>query len=247
MTWPASSARRATSGPRASCSTGLAAGPIATRRPERLEVVLLGLAEGLARAGGKTIRDGLDTDSPVTTQDAGLGPAPGRGDGRRRRGRARPPRAGRRPDGPGRASPRPGGSWARCWRPGEPQRVQLAAVRTLAAVRRARRGVDPPRRWPSLSPAVRSEVLARLLSRPSWRTALLDAIGAGTVPAAADPAQPSRAAHGRPRRRDPRPRPLLARRVRAGPAAGRLRAVPPRPGSPRGRPPAASGSSSASA
>src|SRR5262249_26643345 len=42
-------------------------------------------------------------------------------------------------------------------------------------------------RWPALSPSARSEVIARMLSRPAWRSALLDAIEAGKVPAAVIP------------------------------------------------------------
>jgi putative heme-binding domain-containing protein len=42
-------------------------------------------------------------------------------------------------------------------------------------------------RWTAFSPALRSEVIVRVLSRPAWRTTLLDAIEAGTVPAAVIP------------------------------------------------------------
>jgi putative heme-binding domain-containing protein len=71
--------------------------------------------------------------------------------------------------------------------PAAPQEVQLAAVRALASMPETGVATLFLRRWPELSPSLRSEVIARMLSRAAWRSALLDAIEAGKVPAAAIP------------------------------------------------------------
>jgi putative heme-binding domain-containing protein len=71
--------------------------------------------------------------------------------------------------------------------PAEPQPLQLAAVRALAAIPEPGIATILLHRWPALSPSLRTEVIARLLSRPSWRRALLDAIELGRIPAAVIP------------------------------------------------------------
>ena len=160
----------------------LAAGPIAA---DLRDSAILGLGEGLARAGRKTLRD-VPTDSPAANAmigsilaKAAASAADLRADPARREraiallsqadfataGRVLGPLLG----------------------PGESRQVQLAATRTLATF------ADPEvapillAQWSSLSPAVRSEVLARLLSRPAWTSALLGAVEAGTVPASVIP------------------------------------------------------------
>jgi putative heme-binding domain-containing protein len=163
----------------------LAPGPIARGEPELLEEVLLGLGEGLARAGRKTLRDAR-TGSPVSVawlnsvlERAAATAADGRADLARRDravallGQAEFATAGRVL----------GGLLA----PGEPQQVQVAATRALATFSEPAVATLLLGRWSGLTPAPRSEIIARLLSRPSWTSALLEAVGAGTIPAAVIP------------------------------------------------------------
>ena len=127
-------------------------------------------------------------------------------------------RAGHRPDGTGRVRRRPGGSWDRCWCP---------ASRSKSSSRRSGPSPRSPipdvaaillGRWPALSPALRSEVIARLLSRPAWRMALLDAVEAGVVPAALIPPSRRDLLMADRDADDPGTRSFPARRGRARPA-----------------------------
>ncbi|WP_435018728.1 PVC-type heme-binding CxxCH protein [Tundrisphaera sp. TA3] len=72
--------------------------------------------------------------------------------------------------------------------PGQPQAIQVAAARALAKFPDAEVAPLLIGRWPGLSPATRAEVIARLLSRPAWASALLAAVESGAVPASVIPA-----------------------------------------------------------
>jgi putative membrane-bound dehydrogenase-like protein len=165
----------------------LAESPVARERYYRLDEAVVGLAEGLSRAGGKSVRDVLtSTRSPHAREmlDAAL-----------RRAEVTAGDRGADLDRRERAAALIGqGGFATAGRvlaplltAGEPQRLQLAAVRALATISEPGVATLLLHRWPALSPSVRSEVIARLLSRAAWTTALLDAIEAGTVPAALIP------------------------------------------------------------
>jgi putative membrane-bound dehydrogenase-like protein len=67
--------------------------------------------------------------------------------------------------------------------PREPQDIQRAAVRALAARPGREAAADLLRRWRGLSVPVRDEVLTALLSRPERAALLLEAIAAGRVAA----------------------------------------------------------------
>jgi len=69
-----------------------------------------------------------------------------------------------------------------------PLDVHLAAVRTLSGFRQEAVSQRLLEAWRGLSPAVRSEVVEALLSRVERLPALLDALEAGTIPAAQLPA-----------------------------------------------------------
>jgi putative membrane-bound dehydrogenase-like protein len=69
----------------------------------------------------------------------------------------------------------------------QPQRLQLAAVRSLATFPDAEVAPTLLEHWPGAPPALRSEILTRLLARPAWTAALLEAVAKGTVPASAVP------------------------------------------------------------
>jgi putative membrane-bound dehydrogenase-like protein len=69
----------------------------------------------------------------------------------------------------------------------QPQRLQLAAVRSLAAFPDLEVATLLLEHWQAAPPAQRSEILSRLLTRPAWSRALLDAIAAGTIPPAVVP------------------------------------------------------------
>jgi putative heme-binding domain-containing protein len=163
----------------------LATGPIAEGQPEWLEEMLIGLAEGLARGGRKMLRDAR-TRSPATgallnsvLEKAEASAADGQADlARRERAVALLGQAGF--DMAGRVL-------GQLLVPVEPQPVQLAALRALTTFPDPRVATLLLGRWPALSPALRSEAIARLLSRPEWTSALLDAVEAGTVPAAVIP------------------------------------------------------------
>ncbi|WP_337174017.1 PVC-type heme-binding CxxCH protein [Paludisphaera sp.] len=163
----------------------LAAGPVARGEARRLDAVLLGLGEGMARGGRKTFRDAATTDPAARAMlDSALARATSTAaDGEadladRERAVALLGQSGFAASGEVLAS---------LLTPGEPQRIQLGATRTLATF--PDDGVAPAllSRWPSLPPAVRTEALTRLLSRPSWTVALLDAVEAGAVPASVIP------------------------------------------------------------
>jgi putative heme-binding domain-containing protein len=166
----------------------LANSPIAEDRPDLLEEAILGIGEGLARSSGPAIREVL-TSSPATREMF---------DGVLRRAEATAAEGRAELDRRERAitlmKHAESSSAERILGPllvpGEPQRVQLAAVRALAAFPDAGVATLLLGRWPALSPALRSEVIDRLLARPAWRGRLLDAIEAGAVPAAVVP--PSR-------------------------------------------------------
>lgn len=163
----------------------LATGPIATNQPELLEEVLVGLGDGLARSKRKSLRDAqtsLAVTGPLLNsllEKAAVTAADDRADlTRRERAVALLGQAG----------------FATAGRvlgpllvPGEPQQVQLAATRALTTFTDAGVATILLSRWSALSPVLRSEVIARLLSRPAWTSALLDAVEAGTVPAAVIP------------------------------------------------------------
>jgi putative heme-binding domain-containing protein len=163
----------------------LAAGPFAAGQPELLEDVLVGLGEGLARSTRKTLRD-AQTSLPaaVALLNSVLENATSRAADRtadltgRERAIALLGQAGFAAAGP---------VLGPLLVPGEPQQVQLAATKTLATFTDAGVATLLLDRWSALSPALRSEVIARLLSRPAWTSALLDAVEAGTVPAAVIP------------------------------------------------------------
>jgi putative membrane-bound dehydrogenase-like protein len=168
----------------------LATSPLAQRQFERLDEAILGLAEGLARAGGKTLRDAVTgTSSPDTHEmlDAVLrraeATAADRGADldRRERAVALLGQAG---------FATAGRVLAPMLAAGEPQPIQLAAVRALATIPEPGVATLLVHRWSALSPVLRSEVIARLLSRPAWRKALLDAIEGGRIPAAVIPPSP---------------------------------------------------------
>jgi putative membrane-bound dehydrogenase-like protein len=160
----------------------MATGPFAKKPAEVLEGVLLGLGEGLLRGGRKMLRD-VRTRSPesddllasvlggsaTTAADRKADPA------RREMAIALLGQADFAKAGPILGS---------LLAPGEPQGAQLAATRALATFSDPAVATLLLARWPTLSPALRSEVIARMLSRPTWTSALLDAVEAGTVPAA---------------------------------------------------------------
>ena len=162
----------------------LAAGPIATGDSELLEEVFIGLGEGLARAGRKTLRDartgpasGALLNSVLTRAEATA--SDGRADLARREravallGQAEFATAGHVLSG--------------LLVPGEPQQVQVAAIRALATFNDPAVATLLLGRWTGLTPAPRSEVIARLLSRPAWTMGLLKAVEAGSIPAAVIP------------------------------------------------------------
>jgi putative heme-binding domain-containing protein len=146
--------------------------------------VLLGLAEGLSRAGRKTLRDARSGPPAAAFLDsilerAAATAADGRAEvARRERAIALLGQSGFAGAGP---------ILGRLLVPGEPQAVQLAATRTLATFADPSVGPLLVARWPGLTPAPRAEVIARLLSRPSWTSALLDGVEAGTIPASVVP------------------------------------------------------------
>jgi putative heme-binding domain-containing protein len=163
----------------------VASGPIARGAPELLEEVLLGLGEGLARAGRKTLRDAL-TGSPVA--GALLNSVLEKSAATATDGRADLARRGRAVALMGQAEFVTANAALRgLLVPGEPQQVQLAAIRALATFTDPAVATLLVGRWSGLTPAPRSEVIARLLSRPAWTKALLDAIEAGTIPASVIP------------------------------------------------------------
>lgn len=63
----------------------------------------------------------------------------------------------------------------------QPQPVQLAALSTLARFTEAAVGSELIARWNTLTPRLRAEVLAALLTRPDRATALLQAIESGDI------------------------------------------------------------------
>jgi putative heme-binding domain-containing protein len=162
----------------------LADGPFAGGPPEVLEEVLLGLGEGLARAGRSTVRE-VPVDSRARNlvssvlKGAATAAADQRADADRRE------RAVTVLGQAGFVASRD--VLVPLLAPRQPQRVQLAAVRSLTATSEPEAAALLLARWSSFSPALRSEVIARLLSRPAWSTALLDGVAAGTVPAAVIP------------------------------------------------------------
>ncbi len=168
----------------------LAASPVVLEHFDWLDAALIGLAEGLARAGERTLHDVLPGTRGPSTR--------GMLDEALRRAEATTADRGADLDRRERATAliRQAGFRAtdRILAPlldaAEPQQLQLAAVRALAAISEPGVATILLRRWPSLTPSVRSEVIGRLLSRPIWTRALLEAVEAGTVPAALIP--PSR-------------------------------------------------------
>jgi putative heme-binding domain-containing protein len=163
----------------------LAAGDIAPAGDELLDEVLIGLGDGLDRAGRKTLRDASKgTPAAVALLDSTLARAaetaaePGADPRRRERAIALLGQADLA------TAVRILGSLLV---PGEPKEIQSAAVRALS------RFVEPPvaplliEKWGGLTSPVRSEVIVGLLSRPAWTAALLDAVQAGTIPAAVIP------------------------------------------------------------
>jgi putative membrane-bound dehydrogenase-like protein len=74
--------------------------------------------------------------------------------------------------------------------PAQPQGVQVAAVRALAARTDGGTGKMLVQRWRSLAPGVRAEAAEALFRRPQRLAALLDAVEAGTIrPAELEPAR----------------------------------------------------------
>ncbi len=149
------------------------------------ETAVLGLGEGLARAGRKTLRD-VPANSPAgraitgaILENAATAAADvGTDLPRRERSIALMTQAEFAKAGPV-LGPLLG--------PGESKQIQLAATRSLATFPNPEVAPLLLARWSSLSPGVRSEVLVRLLSRPAWTQALLGAVEAGTVPASVIP------------------------------------------------------------
>jgi putative heme-binding domain-containing protein len=163
----------------------LAAGDIAPAGDELLNEVLIGLGDGFARAGRKTLRDvSKGRPAAVALLSSTLGhaaetAAETAADPRRREraiallGQADLATAVR--------------TLGSVLVPGEPKEIQSAAVEALS------RFVEPPvaslliEKWGGLASPARSEVVAGLLSRPAWTAALLDAVQAGAIPAAVIP------------------------------------------------------------
>ena len=65
--------------------------------------------------------------------------------------------------------------------PREPAPVQSAALRGLSRLRDDRTPAQLLEKWPGLGPGLRVEVLDALLARPSWSSALLSNLEAGTI------------------------------------------------------------------
>src|SRR5439155_15415479 len=63
----------------------------------------------------------------------------------------------------------------------QPQSVQLAAISTLSQFNDNRVGPELTKKWPSLTPRLRSDAAAALLARADRVTALLDAFESGAV------------------------------------------------------------------
>jgi putative membrane-bound dehydrogenase-like protein len=164
----------------------LASGPVSAGPPERLEDVLLGLGQGLGRVGSNTLRDARTTSHAARAmlktvlERAAVAAVDRQADlARRERAIALLGQAGYATAGPVLGS---------LLVTDEPQQVQLVAARVLGSFPDAGVATTLLGRWPTLSPALRSEAIARLLSRPSWTAALLDAVEAGSIPAAVIPA-----------------------------------------------------------
>jgi putative membrane-bound dehydrogenase-like protein len=164
----------------------LAGGSLAGGPPAVIEEVLLGLGEGLGRGGRSTIRD-IQAPSPrardllrSVLRTAAVVAGDERADLDRRERAVALVAQGEFATARGILGP--------LLMPGQPQRIQIGAVRSLTSFTEPEVASLLLDHWPALSPALRSEVIARLLMRPMWTATLLDAIAVKTVPAAVIPA-----------------------------------------------------------
>jgi putative membrane-bound dehydrogenase-like protein len=69
----------------------------------------------------------------------------------------------------------------------QPQIVQLAAMRSLTGYSQPQVGEILLKAWPGAGPALRGDIITRLLARPTWKLQLLDAIDAKVIPASMIP------------------------------------------------------------
>jgi putative heme-binding domain-containing protein len=163
----------------------LAATRLASRAPDVVDVVLLALNEGRGRGGQQILRE---TDGSLHARELMNSVL------RRAEASARDPQANvsRRERAVALLREASLENARRVLEPllapNQPQRIQLAAVQTLTTFDEPDIAVLLLARWPALSPAVRSEVIARMSMRPRWTVALLDAIAAGSVPTTVIPA-----------------------------------------------------------
>jgi putative heme-binding domain-containing protein len=166
----------------------LAATPLASRSPDVVDVVLLALTEGRGRAGQQILGE-ADVTPPArelmssALRRAETSAGEERANVTRRERAVALLREANLEDARRVLEP--------LLAPDQPQRIQLAAVQTLTTFDQPDIAVLLLARWPAFSPAVRAEVIDRMLMRPRWTAALLDAITAGSMPATVIPASRS--------------------------------------------------------
>ncbi len=161
----------------------LAKSSFATQAPESLEVIVLGLADGLVRAS-HTLRDVQSNEAARTLIDRVLKNAERKASDATASSEERERAIALLGHGDAKFS-KP--VLAKLLDSAQPQPIQLASIRALAM------SADPDiaavllKSWPGATPALRAEIITRLLSRPAWKAHLFDALEAGAVPSSTIP------------------------------------------------------------